>query len=267
MYRSSVPHLPVEISREEFVELVFDLGRIHSHGYDTIVASVELGDYFVSFPGPREPFIELTNEEKARIRTEKIRAKREIHLLGGKSDFGLEARITAKIIAARTVKTFLDEPVPQIYSIELAHVVSVIVAKYNETAGYRKTTIAMADTENRFIVKMEWELLLLIGYKPKVSNFMTLIGLITNKDQYSREFRHLSSVFWDLSKEICLNRELLNKDPWTLVMGIFLLGRMGKLRALRTNRERKFRQFIVQLAKEFELDLSELLQAYIQARS
>jgi hypothetical protein len=266
MYSYQIPRLPTQISREEFVELVFDLGRENSHGYDTTIASVQLGDYFVSFDGPRIPHVILTFDERIRVKRDKFREQQALRAKGETIDMGLKARIISRIIAERPNKTFVDEPLPQVYSIELAHVVSVILAKYNETIGYRSTKKAISNANNCILLKMEWEILYIIDFRPKVYNFISLIGFMT-KDEYSPKLRRLSSVFWDLSKEVCLNRDLLKANPLTTVMGICLLGRHGKLRATQTNREREFREFMVQIAKEFEIDLSELLRTYIQTRT
>lgn len=264
MYSHQILKLPTEISREEFVELVFDLGRVNSHGYDSMIAAVQLGDYFVSFKGPRTPYVKLTDEEKRQVKIDKIRERQSLLAEGTPIDMGIEARVTSRIIAGRPNKTFADEPTSQYYSVELAHVVSVILGKYNESNGYRSTKKATSDTNNGIILKMEWEILHMIDFKPKVYNFITIIGFLIKHDEHSPHLTRLSSVFWDLSKEVCLNRSLLEGNPFTIVMAICLLGRTGKLRATHTHRERKFREFMIQVAKECDMDLSDLLRQYIQ---
>lgn len=262
MYARDTPRLPIPISRDQFVKIIFELGYLSEHGYDTIVGSVQLGDYFVAFSGPREPFIELTREEQLLMKKEQLIAE------GKESDMGLEGRITDVILSARNPKTFMDELVPQVYSNELAHVVTVLVAKYNEDFhhGYRSINLAVFDTGNYYVRKMEREICTMMGFNLKVHNFISVIGaLIIDYD--AKVFRRLGSVFWDISREICLNQKLLSLNPLNVALAIFLLGRAGKLRALRTNRERKFRKLMKTIAREYELDVSDVVRSYIQLHS
>lgn len=234
MYQRDIPKLPKTITRNAFVNMVFDLGHRYQHGYDTIVASVQLGDYFVSFKGERRPFFLLSQGEKIEQ------------------------------------PPFMYELVPQIYSTELAYVVTVIMAKSNEDDGYQCTDDAVSDTNNRYISKMEWEICTLLNFNIKVYNFITLIGTIIlttlNNNETTDDLSSftLHSMFFDLSKEICLNRDLLAKDPKVIVTGCILLHQAGKLRAARTNKERKFHEAMMKISREYELDLDELLNAYIK---
>jgi len=261
MYRREIPKLPIPISRDNFVELVFDLGRENSHGYDTIIAAVQIGDYFVSYSGDRVPFRPLSQAEKNLFEIQEKRFGWQLNetIL----DLGDEMKLMNDILANRDRITFMDELVSQIYSVELAHVVTVISVKCNEDfdSGYDSIKDAASDTENSYVKKMEWEIFTLLGFKFKVYNFITVIGilLIRNNEHPPR----LGPVFWDISKEICLNRNLLTKDPRTIVLGILLLGRAGKLHAIHTHRERIFHELMKKLAHEYELNLSEVLQAYI----
>lgn len=265
MYSRDMPKLPVSISRNEFVELVFSLGYENSHGYDTIVATVQLGDYFVSYSGPRTPYREFTSIERNLLRDR----RRQLKCIQGTLDFATESRLVDEILAARTEHTFMDECVSQIYSVELAHIATIIVAKYNEDfgSGYRFTNKAISDTVNCYVRKMEWEILTLIGFKPKVYNFISVIGALimeVNKLEYPPV---LGTVFLDISKDVCLDKELLSKDPWTVVLGLIILAQKGKLRALRLHRERVFRETMKAIAREYELEFEDVIRAYIELKT
>lgn len=248
MYTRNISRLPEEISRDEFVNIVFDLGLMHQHGCDTIVASVELGDYFVSFRGNRIPFVQLTKKERMKRKSREKKGER----------------------VEKT--TFKEEVIPQVYSVELAHVVTIIIAKYNEDDGYNWTDDAIDATNNDYVIKMEWEICIMLGFHIKVRNFITLIGeiiwSITTEDERIHESSslRLHSMFWDLSKEICMDQKLLATDPRALVMGCLLLQQRGKLRAVRINKERIFRATMNLIAHEYELDINDLLNTYIKLK-
>src|SRR5205085_5915401 len=210
MYQREEQFDPIEIDREEYVNIVFDLGLLHCHGYDSIIAAVEIGDKFVISP---------------------------------KND-------TNDIIARH-------------YSSELAHITTVLASKANEDEGYIFTKKAVNDTNNGLVYKMEWEICRSIGFHIKIDNFITFIGKTLHLTGTPIV---LSSVFWDLSKDICMNRELLSMDPFTILTGCLLLNKMRKLRAIKSNKQRVFFEIMSQMAHEYELDLNDVLQAYINIK-
>lgn len=270
MYQRDIPKLPKTITRDEFVNIVFDLGHRHQHGYDTIVASVQLGDYFVSFKGERNPFFLLSRAEKRSI---KDLLKKNTQVKGAIYNLNTDILLNSPFREKLEQKPFMYELVPQIYSTELAYVVTVIMAKSNEDDGYRWTDDAVSDTNNRYVIKMEWEICMLLNFNIKVHNFITLIGHIIcttlNDDEKTHDLStfKLHSMFFDLSKEICLNRDLLAKDAKVIVIGCILLNQAGKLRAQRTNKERTFREVMMKISREYEVDIGQLLQAYINIKS
>lgn len=219
MYQRELSHLPIEITREEFVELAFELGRCYNHGLDTTVAVVQLGDYFVNFQGERNSF---------------------------KCD------------------NFL-EPISQIYSVELAHIITVIIAKFNEDFGYRSTKEAIIETGNRYLIKMEYEILRLINFHVVINNFITLIwNLILSVDNNHK--LSLSSAFWYFSKEVCINKELLSKDHRLIVLAVIILHKKGQLKAVKDNRHRIFEEIIIQTSIEYEIESVDILRAYNQMK-
>lgn len=225
MFQRDIPHLPIKIERCQFVNIVFALGLIHRHGYDTIVTAAQLGDMFVSYSGARTPFTDCFNNS---------------------SD-------NAKFI------DILSNPVPQEYSEELAYAVTVIAAKANEDDGYKSIEDAIVETGNRYVLKIEYEICMLLNFHVKIHNFITVIGMLLSH----KECVILGSGFWDLSRQICMDPILLKMNPLTLVVGIILLCKSRKLRAIRDNKERVFSDIMTQVSKEYELELTDVLKEYI----
>lgn len=87
-------------------------------------------------------------------------------------------------------------------------------------------------------------------------NFVTLM---TPLIWYS-EVR-VSPMFWDLCRGICMDKTLLNTNPITTVVGILYLGKKNRLRASREYRERIFRELVIQVGKEYDITVSDLLKA------
>lgn len=279
MYQRDIPYLPIETSRGEFVNLVFELGSDYSHSYENIVASVQLGDFFVNFHGPRTPFIYLDKEGKKKYKDEKNRRKNLTPSTDNSEDNNIMKFVTDQIPG-----TFMYELTPQIYSLELAHVVTAIISKFNEESGATQTESAIVNSNNRFVVKMEWEICFLLNYHVKIYNFMTVItDLIlkvlesphrknslsfadSNEDTSNNVIFKLGSVFKDLCKEICMDRNLLLKDPRTIVLGTIILYEEGRLRAIKTNRRRLFTETISIVAREYELNTIDMLREYISSK-
>ena len=250
MYQRDIPHLPTKISREEFVDHVFELGLRNSHSYESIMVSVQLGDNFVTFSGDRVPFIELNREEKIIYREERKRRKKIPEIIHDTS-------VIEHILNQRP-KTFIDEVVPQVYSIELAHVVTVIVAKANEEFGYKQTCYAVADTCNHYVVKMEWEICILLTYHIKIYTFLSVLCW--------EKRLILRSMFQDLCREICMNYALLHKDPRVVALAVIILFHRKRLRAIQTSRRRIFHEIMLLIAREYELPVKDILQEYIKLK-
>jgi len=218
MYQRDISHLPTKISRDHFIDLIFDIGTRYSHGYDSIVASVQLGDYFVNYKGTRKPF--YNNDTSSS-----------------------------------------NELSEQIYSTELAHVVTVIIAKFNEDYGYNKTKLAVSDTNNKYVIKLEWEISMILNFHVRVNNFITVISKLicsnySHNPLYTFKF---GSIFYDISRDICNNQDLLSKNPYLIVAALLLLHKHGKLRSIKIHKQRIFSETICLISDEFELDIPILL--------
>lgn len=51
LYERDIPHLPLPISRREFVHKVFDIGCTYNHTLDTILTAIDIADNFISHTG------------------------------------------------------------------------------------------------------------------------------------------------------------------------------------------------------------------------
>lgn len=194
MYACDNVLAPKSISRAAFVEKCFDLGLEFDHGYNTIIAAVNIGDDFCSFNRPWKicDWIETVKNEEYEI-----------------DDY------------------ILKLPVQQIYSVELAHVVTLLTAKIHEDDGYCFSNFCVQALENRYIYKLEWELCFMFNFHfPLKPNYITILYKTINSNDISPV---LNKKFWYLSKEICLNKSLMQMNPFAILLGIILLHRKNKL--------------------------------------
>lgn len=171
----------------------------------------------------------------------------EIFELGLNYEYGCDILVAAVQLGDK----YVDNE-GKYYSIELAHASLVLITKLSYDDCY-STSIALDVTENKSTVLLEWELF--IHYHIKVDNFISPIG------KYYDNI--LPSIFWELSKTICLNKSLLDINPVTILCGCLLLLSNNKLKAVREHKERMFRAVINRLSKEYELEVNDILTKYI----
>lgn len=237
MYQREIAKLPTEISREDFVEKIFDLGFDQNHEYDTIMLAVQIGDFFVKYDGHRIPH---TSWKRKEIVESKL----------SKRDPRCDPDGIADILAI------------QKYSDELVHTVTAIASDYNEDDGY-DIAKANVNCNNGYVFKLEWEICSILEFHIQPRNYIRAIGqLIYHKHQYEK-IRHLAPIFWDLSKDICLNHQLTIMNPNTVLLGIVMLYKRKRLSAIRKYRCRRFSTLFKNLAREYELPIGKILQAYI----
>ena len=229
MYLREIPRLPETVPREEFVKEIFDLGLRLGYGCDSLVAAVEVGDRFVSFEGPRVPYTSYKKGRRDRLSPSQVE--------------------------------MLSNVVPQVYSIELAHVSAVISTDIGEDDRYSIDQVAN-ELENGYVYKMQWEICMMNNFSIHSRNFITLMTPLI----WDPEVR-VSQMFWDLSRAICMDKTLLNANPITVVAAIICLAKRGRLRAAREYRERIFKEVIVQVGKEYEIPVSDLLKAFTSTMS
>lgn len=173
--------------------------------------------------------------------------------IGLERDHGYDTLITSVNIGDKYVSCCHTQ-----YSIELACVVAVIGAKLCEDIGYISIRQAEIDTCNRIVYDLEQEICQIMGFHIKNNNYITFISNILHPQS-----KHLSPLFWDLSKEICLNQSFLTLNPNVILCACFLLSKRNKLKAQSQYKERKFLSIMKLISKEFELDFSHLMKAYI----
>lgn len=207
MYNYEKCFEPLEITRNEFIEKIFTLGSENNHGLDSIIESVQLGDLFVNNTKDYIPY----------VYNKKI----------GSNNF-----------------TFIDKS-EQIYSNELAHIVTIIIAKFNEDNGYNNTFRGIMDTSNFYIVKIERDICNIINYTVKINNILTYYYSIF-------PFQYLNSDFYYIFKDICHNKEILYSNPFTIIISLLLLNKHNKLKSLKYKRFDIFCKFILKLEYELE---------------
>lgn len=205
MYEWDFIKKPDVITRESFVEMVFEIGSSYNHGYDSIIASVQLGDQY----------IDMTNN---------------------------------------------------IYSSELAHVVTLIIGKFNEDHGCTETRLVLTNTNNKYIVQLENEIYSMIGFHVKIYNFITVIEdlLLSYNENFDPSYYH--SLFYDISKDICQDKKLLSLNPRAIIIGIIILYKRGLLKSYKINKQRIFLNFIEKISQEYEVDMYAMLHAYIELK-
>ena len=219
MHKHKLYILPKPIKRNKYVKLVFDLGLQHDHDVSTMISAVIIGDEFISYKGVRIPYIPKNNGKYCDM---------------------------------------LVETVPPFYSKELAYVTTVLSAKMNEDKGYKNTNDAIFDTENYYIVKIEWEVLFILNFHVKISNFIIMMYNII-----APQNRRFADYFWDLSREICLDEKLLYTSEKTVILACALLSRNNKLRAVKKCKKRMFKCCLEQLSYEYEVDMSDIIREII----
>lgn len=193
MYVRDIVKVPQKIERDEFVNIIFNVGLNYNYGYDTLMAAVQLGDQHT----------DKNND----------------------------------------------------YTKELSYVCLVLMTKLNEDDNY-STHEAVDELENKYVLILEWEIFRTC--KIKINNFMTFLGYLTNNEII------FGPIFWDLCKDICMNKTLLNMNPQTILLGCFLLN--NKLKCIGTYKQRCFLDIMQKIAYNYELDISNLFKQYIQLK-
>ena len=255
MYQRNIPRLPKIISREAFVDRIFDLGQQYQHGYDTIMTAVEIGDFFITYKGKRVShlgqFSELTNQPSANTNS-------------------VGPREPSVDLVKENQRKLMIMCVPQVYSEELAYVVTVISACANEDHNYSYSDIvdAASEVQNGYVYKMQWEICAALKFYVRPNNVITLLGRIIwaiyapKPDTNNIYVPHMGTTFWDLARTICMKKSFLSINPITIVIGAILLQRHGKLRPIRENRERRLITIMNKLAREYEVSLADLVRVF-----
>jgi len=196
MYVRDIIRSPQKITRNEFVNIIFDIGLNYNYGYDTLIASVQLGDQYI------------------------------------------------------------DQDYNNDYTKELAYVCLILTTKLNED-DYYSTAEAVDELENKYVLVLEWEIFRTC--KIKIKNFMTYLGYLTNHEII------FGPIFWDLCKDICINKTLLQMNPQTILLGCFLLN--DKLKCIKQYQQRYFLDVIQKLSYNYEVDMSDILKKYIENKN
>lgn len=151
----------------------------------------------------------------------------------------------------------------QIYSQELAHVALVLGTKLEDDFVY-KTSQAAEEAANHIVYTMEWELWDLLDHRRPTLPLFNLIELPRSYYLTETLLPTLAPVFEVLMETICLKPMLLQIHPGALLLGIKLLVRRHRLRAIRKYRARMLERLFAQLAREYEVQFNQVVTAYLK---
>lgn len=226
MYLRDIPHLPKAILRKEFVKCVFDIGYLQDFSPCTLITAVKIGDNFVSFTGPRFSYKSCKLSKRREMSSDEI--------------------------------NILEDLVPQVYSIELAHVALSISSLFNEDETY-SIDEAGDELNNSYVFKMQWELCMLTNFTVKNENFLTLICHLIPETEFL-----LSDKFFDLSYTVCLDLTLLNSNPINILLSIIALSKLNKLSAQKMYRERIFKTLFYKISEDHEIPVDLIVSNYLK---
>jgi hypothetical protein len=157
-----------------------------------------------------------------------------------------------KIYTNKYIK--LNYPSERIYSIELAHVVTIISAKINEDTRYSETINAAKDLINNFVIKLEWEICFLFDFTFKRSYLMSsIVNILGYSDSKN-------SLYFELIKDIS-KLSLVTVDSYLLSLIIVWLFKYKKLKAYYTVRESKFIKLITLISQEYEIPIPNIIES------
>lgn len=146
----------------------------------------------------------------------------------------------------------LNYQVERIYSVELAHVSTIIAAKINEDHGYDSTSNAAKDLMNNFVIKLEWEICYLFNFTFKRSYLMSsIIDILRYADSKN-------TLYYELIYDIN-NLTLVTINNYSLSSIIVWLFKNKKLKAYHRVRELKFIKLVKIISNEYNVDIPDIL--------
>lgn len=168
-------------------------------------------------------------------------------------DFGKDYSPETLFLAVEIADRFA-EVAGNFYTNNLAHAVLNLSAKIKEDFSDFCTMSSIIDTEGHEVINVEWEVAIGLNFNFCSKNFFDLSSFLLRKEE-----KILHSCFRDLTKQICLNKQLMKTNPLTLLCGILMLIKKGKLAAKRINRERISLEILEKSAREYGIDFSCLI--------
>lgn len=132
---------------------------------------------------------------------------------------------------------FIKTSVGVKYSLELAHVASILAAKSNEDFGYRSTLIAADELQNGIVYQLEHDILEKLDFRLVNNRLIEKMVRLTP----STELWLKHSILMGLTISLARNQKVFaNVNPKTLVIAIMLLYRHNKLKLTKSVRQYKF---------------------------
>lgn len=144
------------------------------------------------------------------------------------------------------------------YHLEVVHACLNLVAKSREDHSYFVTHKSISETCCLGIPEWEWKVGSHFNFYFAAPNFLKVFSSTAGTEG------KFHSVFFDLTKQVCLNKSLLEVSPEALTLGVLLLAKKKKLSALKLNRERKFVEICFKMCFEFDVEPEEFISAVKQ---
>lgn len=143
------------------------------------------------------------------------------------------------------------------YSIELAHVVTILSCKLNEDSGYDSLSEAITTLDNSILISMEQDIWSSLQYQLPRSHIMSDIHeFFCGFEDYQFSF-----IFWEICYQICEESHMLQLNSLVIIMAIIYLGKIDKLKASKTGRLKYFHMLIETIAQYTDCSCLDVLNA------
>jgi hypothetical protein len=162
----------------------------------------------------------------------------------------------AIVLSVQVADIYVDS-LDKNYSLELAHVVSVLAAKFNEDHGYKSLLDVTDVIPNHAIFDLEKEVYKALNYTFKFNKFVLFIYNVVGNNNLHPSFAYLL-------KDICYNKHLLHLDnPLLIIIALTILFKNNKLSFIRKYKEHTFIETLLSVSNEYEIKPETLLNKYI----
>ena len=124
---------------------------------------------------------------------------------------------------------------------------------------------ALAYTGNGYVVDLEWEICLIMGFHFPRYNLMTVCHDICREEyDTSGVLKTWGKSFHYLIKTLIYDPQLVDIPPQTILLGAKLLHRRGKLKCVLQPQRRSLLCLISRISREYELDYGAVITTFTQ---
>jgi len=158
--------------------------------------------------------------------------------------------LTSLLSAVTIGDHFKDE-----YSIELAHTALSLSTKLYEDFPYT-TLDAADDTSNHIVYKFEWQIYQRLDYRLPPAPIIKFI------EPCSYTPKILAPIFEFIIRDICEDPDMLKISPAAIILGIVILYKHRRLRAIRAYHNYLFSSIIRRIHLEYGIPINEVIHHY-----